>query len=356
MVKGLMRFKGLDIHVITANTCVSEERDFIADNINIYIVPAPKRFGNITLYSDARKRISKKIKMLKPDLVHTHMFGYYTLAVFDSGHKKVIVSTHGMPDGSRQGLMRGIVEIIRDIAQDYMYKACSNRAENVIVNSLYAKKILGESSKRKVYELDNPVSEAFFNIGKDGAEEGRILFAGAICGQKGIMDILSSAELLKDYFKGVSFRIAGPVTDNDFYLKAIRYAKENGLGGFVHFLGQLDESSLEEEYRKAAIFIFPSHEDVAPMAVLQAMASGKAIVASNVGGIPYIIDDGINGFLVKRMDANALAEKISLFLKDRTLRKEFGSKAREKAFKDYRIEVVTDGLYKIYQDVMSKKD
>jgi len=356
MVKGLARFKDLEIHVVTADPETQEEKNFTVNGIRVYAVPLDKRFGNATLYSNTRKRICKKIKIIKPDIVHTHMFGYYTLAGLDTGHRKVIVSTHGISNSSWDK-SSSFKEKIRYIFHDHIYNKCAKGAKRIIINSPYTRERLAKFEKPDLYELNNPVSSSYFDIDNNAEEGGRIFFAGYICGAKGVMTTLEAFNILKKtHHQSLTLNLAGKIVDHDFYMKAARYVKDNKLEGFVNFLGQLDENDLMDEYRKASVFVFPSKQDVAPVSVLEAMASGKAIVASNVGGIPYIIDNGVNGFLVNKMDSVALAEKISLFLKDEKLRKDMGSRAREKVLRDYRIEVVTDKLYKIYKEVLAQKD
>lgn len=363
MVKGLSRFKDLEIHVVTADTDAEEEKEFLADGVSVHIVPFDKRFGNVTLYSNTRKRICEKIQDIKPDIVHSHMFGYYTLAGLDAGHKKMVVSTHGISNSSWYG-PSSFIEMIRYFSQDYIYNKCAKSAKWIIVNSPYTKGHLAKfipspfslPKGERVYELNNSVSSPFFDIDNNSEEPGRILFAGYVCDAKGVMTILEAFNILKKRYSYLTLNLAGKISDPSFYKKAIRYLKRNNLTGYVNFLGHLDENNLMHEYRRASVFVFPSKQDVAPVSVLQAMASAKAIVASNVGGIPYIIDDGVNGFLVDKMDSGALAEKVSLFLKDYSLRKRFGLEAREKAFRDYRIEVVTDRLYKIYKEIMAQED
>ena len=110
-------------------------------------------------------------------------------------------------------------------------------------------------------------------------------------------------------------------------------------------------AKLKEEYDKASIVILPSNQDVAPLAVLQAMAAGKAVVASNAGGIPYIIDDGINGFLIPPKNHIALAGKISLLIEDINLRRRFGNNAMKKVLEHNSINIIMDKLYKIYKEV-----
>lgn len=373
MIKGLSRFKDLEIHVVTASPDAEEEKEFLADGVSVYIVPFDKRFGNVTFYSNTRKRICKKIQDIKPDIVHSHMFGYYTLAGLDAGHKKMVVSTHGISNSSWYG-PSSFIEMIRYFSQDYIYNKCAKRARRIIINSPYTKEHMAKftpssypfsfakaSENRlpkgeRVYELNNTVSSQFFDIDNNCEEPGRIFFAGYVCDTKGVMTILEAFSILKKRYGYLTLNLAGKIADHGFYTKAVKYLNDNKLEGHVKFLGHLDENNLIDEYRKASVFVFPSKQDVAPMSVLQAMASAKAIVASNVGGIPYIIDDGVNGFLVDKMDSEALAEKVSLFLKDYSLRKRFGLEAREKAFRDYRIDVVTDRLYKIYKEIMAQED
>jgi len=353
MTRGLSRFKGMEIHVVTAWPG-AEEKDFMINGTKVYTVPLDRRFGNITFYSNTRKNICRKIKLIKPDIVHTHMFGYYTLAGLDSGHKKVIVSTHGISN-SYWHRPSGFAETIRFYSQECIYNKCARQAKRIIVNSGYTKEHLARFNKTCLFELNNPVSDPFFDIDNSAEESGRILFAGYICDEKGVMTILEALNMLKGTHGSLILNLAGKISDRNFYMKAVRYAQDNKLEGNVNFLGQVDEGRLRDEYRKASIFVFPSKQDVAPVSILQAMACGKAIAASNVGGIPYIIDNGINGFLVDKMDSAALAEKISLFLKDGKLRKDMGARAREKALRDYRIEAVTDKLYKIYKEVLASK-
>lgn len=355
MVKGLARFKDIEIHVVTADPDAREEKDFTIDGIRVYAVPLDKKFGNITFYSNTRKRICRKIGYIKPDIVHTHMFGYYTLAGLDTGHKKVIVSTHGISNINWHRPAR-LIEMIRYGSQDYIYNKCARKAKRIIINSPYTKKHLAKFKKRNLYELNNPVSSAFFDIDNNAEEKGRILFAGYICGEKGVMTILEAFNILKKTHSHLTLNLVGKIVDHNFYMKASGFIKDNKLEGCVNFLGQLNENDLMDEYRKASVFVFPSKQDVAPLSVLQAMASSKAIVASDIGGIPYILDDGINGFLVNKDDSLALADKVSLFLKDEALAREFGSRAKEKVFRDCRIDVVTDRLSEIYREVLNQKD
>ncbi|MBU1911924.1 MAG: glycosyltransferase family 4 protein [Candidatus Omnitrophica bacterium] len=350
LVKGLLKFKDLDMHIVTASHFIDKDMDWESSGVNVHAVPQDKIFGNITLYSNTRKRICKKIREIKPDIVHTHCFGYETLAALDSGHKKVIVSTHGIRNG-QWGVRHNIPDSIRAYLQDCIYKRCLKRVENIVINNPYAGEHLAGFKQMKIWELDNPVSDTFFNIDNSAEENARVLFVGNVCEAKGIMTILEAMDVLKLVFPEIKLRIAGPVSGKEFYSRVTIFIKKSGLERHINFLGHLNDNELREEYQKACVFAFPSQQDVAPVALLQAMAGGKAIVATKVGGIPYIIDDGKNGFLIEKNDYRALADKISLFIKNSRLRRELGAHAKDKISKNNRVRQVSEKLYTIYNEV-----
>ena len=346
MVKGLSRFKDLEINIITASHDVDREMNFSINGINVHVVPADKRLGNIRLYSNTRSMIRKKLNEIKPDLVHSHSLGYYTLAALDNKQKRLVVSTHGFAD-----INYGLKANIMGIFSSYMSGKCKKGANNIIINSPYAKKYLSRFGNKNFYELNNPVSDDFFDIDRDSEEEGRLLFVGNVSRAKGATVLLKALSILKEKFSGIRLRIAGQIREDEFYSQLIGFIKEKGLGEAIQFLGQLNEAELKEEYEKASIFAFPSQQDVAPLALLQAMAAGKGIVATRVGGIPYIIDDGKNGFLIDPKDFNALADKITILMKDHELCRRFGLNAQRKINEEYRIDTITNKLYKIYREV-----
>ncbi len=349
LVRGLLKFKDLDIHIVTASHFIDRDMVSKSEGITVHAVPQDKIFGNITLYSNTRKRICKKICEIKPDIVHTHCFGYETLAALDSGHEKVIVSTHGIRNG-QWGVRHNIPDAIRVYLQDCIYERCIKRAKNIVINSPYAKEHLSGFKQMKIQELDNPVSDAFFDMDNSAEENTRVLFVGNVCEAKGIMTILEAMDVLRLVFPEINLRIAGPASGRDFYLKAVGFIKKRDMEKHINFLGHLNDDELKEEYQKASVFAFPSQQDVAPIALLQAMACGKAIVAAKVGGIPYIIDDKKNGFLIEKNDYRALADRISLFIKNIGLRRELGANAKDKASKNNRIAQVSKKLYKIYNE------
>ena len=115
--------------------------------------------------------------------------------------------------------------------------------------------------------------------------------------------------------------------------------------------GWIDAQARGAELAKASVFCLPSHAEGLPMALLEAMAARKAVVASSVGGVPEALRDGDNGMLVPPRDSAALAAALARVLGDAALRARLGSRARATIEQHYSTEVMCGKLSAIYREL-----
>jgi D-inositol-3-phosphate glycosyltransferase len=108
-------------------------------------------------------------------------------------------------------------------------------------------------------------------------------------------------------------------------LEALR--AELGIEDLVTFQGAKDQDTLNYYYSAAELVVMPSHYESFGMVALEAMSCGTPVVASKVGGLAFSVQDGQTGFLVPDGDAEALAGRIRLLLKDHDLRRQMGRQA-----------------------------
>lgn len=127
---------------------------------------------------------------------------------------------------------------------------------------------------------------------------------------------------------------------------------ELGLHKKVRFLGYLPRQKMVENYQDCSLFCLPSLSEPFGMVVLEAMACGKPIVATNVGGIPEIVAHGRNGLLVPPRSPEALAKAIVGLLSDKKKLKKLGGHSIETA-KKYDWENVVDNIEKIYGKIIT---
>ena len=144
--------------------------------------------------------------------------------------------------------------------------------------------------------------------------------------------------------------VVGP-TDNARYLINLQeLTKKLDVSEQVEFTGGLYGDALFKEYAECSVFVLPSLDESNPIVLLEAMASGKPIIATNVGGIPYMIEDEKNGFLVNYGDIEGLTEKIHLLMNNKSLRDHIGENGKNVA-KKHSWEKVSDEIYEVYRHV-----
>ncbi len=124
----------------------------------------------------------------------------------------------------------------------------------------------------------------------------------------------------------------------------------------VEFAGYRSGEELKRILAESQFVVLPSrwYENL-PFAVMEAFASSKAVVASRIGGIPEMVDDGVNGLLFPAGDARALAASLTRMLGDRRLRGEMGRRGREKAERLYGREAHFARIERVYRDVIAAK-
>jgi D-inositol-3-phosphate glycosyltransferase len=166
-----------------------------------------------------------------------------------------------------------------------------------------------------------------------------IMFAGRIEPLKGIDTLMQAMALIKqrhpDTVKNTCVAIIGgdPWSDNPdaemARLQAMR--QELDIHDIVFFLGAKDQAVLPDYYAAAEMVVMPSHYESFGMVALEAMAMGRPVIASEVGGLAFLIRDGVNGYHVPSRNPEALAERIYELLSNPNCRVEMGRAARHNA-------------------------
>jgi glycosyltransferase involved in cell wall biosynthesis len=205
--------------------------------------------------------------------------------------------------------------------------------------------VRGFAPRARVAVVPNAV--ALPRLMHDRAEPGRVLFLGRIEAAKGVAELLDAVALLAPRFPALRLVLAGS-GDLAAWRRA---ARERGIGDRVELTGWLDAGAREAHLGRAAVFCLPSHAEGLPMALLEAMAMGRAVVASRVGGIPEAVREGDNGLLVPPHDAPALAAALARVLDDAGLRARLGERARMTVAQHYSTEAVCGRLAAIYNDL-----
>lgn len=181
-----------------------------------------------------------------------------------------------------------------------------------------------------------------------------ILFSGSITPRKGVEYIVKAANIIvnESNYTNVLFLLVGdPSYDTGYTEKVSKLIKDYELEKYVKLAGFVPYDDLRKLYVACTIFVLPSKEEGHGLVLTEAMASGKPLIGTNVGGIPVQIRDGWNGFLVEPANEKQLAEKIKYLIDHPEKREEMGRNSRKLAEEVFDWRTIAERYLEVYEEV-----
>ncbi len=180
-----------------------------------------------------------------------------------------------------------------------------------------------------------------------------ILYLGHLGKAKGTYLLIEAAKVMRA--SGLDFRVH--LVGEELTLGELQSLRksviESGVEGCITIHPPAYGQDKLDQFKKADIFIYPSYHEGTPIAAIEAMACGLPIVATRVGGLPDLVNDGSNGFLVPPGDANQLAMALSYLIEHKNLRKSMQQTSFRLASERYDIEDHIMNLIQIYKSVLA---
>ncbi len=205
-----------------------------------------------------------------------------------------------------------------------------------------------------------PMDEAKEFIGVP-RENRMVLFVGRIEPLKGIDTLIHAMALLRDhgFFETHPFSLyviggemdGDELITNSELLRLYEIRENYQVENLVTFLGRRAQDSLPYYYSAVEAVVMPSFYESFGMVALEAMACGTPVVASQVGGLAFLVQDGETGYTVPADDAQALADRLSVLLSDPQLRKAMGDRASEFA-RQYAWHKIAERIQSLYQGLL----
>jgi len=298
------------------------------------------------------------------DIIHLHIpffFGDGMIELFCKLQgAKYVITYHN------DTVMNGIKDFFSNIYINTVTNSVIKNAEKIYVTSLdYLKysniKDFYERKREDIAEIPNGVDIDQFNPNIDGKEikvqygienKSVILFVGALDKAhyfKGIEFLLKSFVKIKN---GESCLIL--IGDGDLKNYYMSLAENLGVSDKTLFIGRVSDKELPRYYAASDLLVLPSitKGEAFGLVLIEAMATGKPVIASNLPGVRTIIDDGVNGFLVKPKDVDSLASKMQYLIENKDIREKFGREGRKKVENEYSWEKIVKKLEKVYEEVI----
>ena len=136
--------------------------------------------------------------------------------------------------------------------------------------------------------------------------------------------------------------------ENKFY----KILDKNNLNNNVRYLGYLTGENKEKIFHESDIFIYPSYKEGCPTAVIEALASGCFVISTDVAALKEVINDGENGFIVRKNNSKDIMKKIEYVLKNYDIIFEKSKSIKEEALKRYESRIIIDHIHGTYLELL----
>ncbi len=339
-------------------------------------VPLPKRelAGYIPQFADGVRRFAEE-KGIKYDIIHSHywMSGiaaetladlwpaapilqmFHTLGEMKNRVARSDEEREGVYrlDGERRVLRRADRVIAATLAEqaqlEWLYKADASKI-TVIPPGV---------DTCHFYPIPADEARQFIGLAPDAR---MILFVGRIEPLKGVGTLIRAVSCLqlKNLCEPVHLAIIGgdpdvaPEEMSTEMARIQRMCDELTVGKMVAFLGRREQGTLPYYYSAAEVVVMPSHYESFGMVALEAMACGTPVIASQVGGLAFLVQDGVTGYTVPAEDHDALCDRLTALLGEESLRQRMGRAAAEVA-RDYDWEKIAKQIVGVYAELVKKR-
>jgi glycosyltransferase involved in cell wall biosynthesis len=362
-----LRERGYDTTLVAGTLARGEDSmAFVAEGLGVDVVSIPELGREISPVRDllATLRLAALIRRERPQILHTHTAKAGTvgrIAALLSGRSRppIVVHTfhghvlHGYFGPLRSRFFRLLERWLARSTTTLIAVSPQVRDDLVSLGVAPAEKFV---VVRLGIELDARVS-----ADGDGREEMRrylgippdrfaVGWVGRMTAVKRTDDVLDGFKRLQERGIGATLCLVGDGPDRP---ALERRAHELGIMRDTLFLGYQEE--VAPLYAAFDALVLPSGNEGTPVSVIEALAAGTPVVATRVGGVPDVVRDGEDGFLVEPGASDELADRLADLARDPELRKRFGAAGRSRVLPRYAVDRLVDDVDRLYRSLLAEK-
>ncbi len=313
-------------------------------------------FGKLAHFFTLFKHCLKAYRYFKPDLVYISLtsngMGFFKDAVIVFMLKalgaKLVYHFHN----------KGIRKNQNKLIYDFFYRQVFKNADVILLSKWLYPDIKNYVREDKIQYCHNgiplPPYKIKERIVKPDNKLTEILFLSNLIESKGVYTVLDACKHLDD--KDLDFRCTFVGSEGDIKIDELK-SKINmlNLSNKVFYAGKKYDREKHEAFENAHVFIFPTHypNECFPLVTLEAMQYSLPVISTPEGGIRDIIDDNETGFIVPQKDANSLAKKLEILIKDPALQLKMGKAGHKKYQREFTVEIYGNRLDTIFKNVLS---
>lgn len=345
---------GWDVTIVTADT--GKLKDIEAIGLKTINLPMSRSGMNLKEELGTMRFLYNLYKREKPDVVHhvgmkTILWG--TLAAKFANVNGVVNAVSGLGGFFAEDNKSMLAKVMPKVLK------FSHGRKNLLVifqnnedRAMYVKKGIINDRQARFIKGSGVNLQEFCYTPEPTEGKIKIILTARMIVEKGVFLLTEAAEKLrKEYEDKAEFWLVGGIDDHP---GAITKEQLDAAcdGKYVKWLGY--RTDVKELLQQSHIVAFPSYYmEGLPKSLIEATAIGRPIITTQSIGCKDTVDDGVNGFLIAPKEVEPLVEKLRLLIDDAALRQRMGKAAREKAEKDFSLDVVIERHLSIYQELVN---
>ena len=323
LAAGLAR-RGVEVHVVAPATSevygnFRENHDgtpIIVHRLKSHRLPGHKTLRYVNPLN-LRSKTNRVIKNVKPDVIHVQSHLNIGRALSKEAKRrgiKLVATNHIMPENLIKYAVGTPEWIEKPFAKLAWWdaKRVLQLADAVTTPTKRAANLLeSKTGITGVYSISCGIDASRYSGAPDATNKpATLLFVGRLDHEKRIHVFLKAFSLL-DPKLGAKIELVGDGSERQ---PLESYAEELGIRDRVNFLGPVSEQELLDALGRSSVFVMPSIAELQSIATMEAMASGRPVVAADAMALPHLVHDGDNGYLFKADDSKDLAAKLTKVL------------------------------------------
>ena len=361
-----LRSRGYETTLVAGSLALGEESMAgVAGELGVPVVTVPELHREISPLRDLRAvyHVADLIRRQRPDILHTHTakagaIGRLAAMLAGDARPPIVVHTfHGH-------VLRGYFDPVRSTFFRLLERSLARRTTALVAVSPEVRDDLvglGVAPREKFtvirlgIELDERVGSGRNGLGPEtrrvlGVAETRFVvgWIGRMTGVKRTDDVLLAVRGLRERGVDAVLCMVGDGPDRD---AVEQRAHDLDIVRHCLFVGYQDE--VAPYYAAFDALILPSANEGTPVSAIEALAGGRPVVATRVGGVPDVVRDGIDGYLVEPGDVDAMAARLADLAADPPLRHRMGEAGRASVHERYSVDRLLDDVDRLYRELLA---
>ena len=343
-----------------------DSMSFVAERLGVSVVSVPEMEREVAPLHDAQsiRRLTAIMREERPHILHTHTAKAGALAraaALAAGRARPPIVVHTFHGHVLKGYFgRGRTAFFKQVERTFARSTDVLVAVSPEVRDELVAHGIAPAEKFTVIRLGIPLDERLGDATADldyrrlyGIPEDAFVvgWVGRMTGVKDTSAVLEIVRATRERGVPAVLCMVGDGPDRE---RLEQVAHDLGIARSTYFVGYQED--VAGFYRLFDAFLLPSVNEGTPVSAIEALASGTPVVATRVGGVPDVVTNGVDGFLVESGDTESAAERLSELAGDPELRARFGVAGSANARKRYSVERLVDDVDRLYRELLAAKN